>query len=128
VRLNLPIPPSVNGYWRFLPTGRGRMSVVIAEEGKRFRAVVWAEARRRRYSMIPGPVSVLVTVTRPDFRRRDLDNIGKATLDALVFAKLIDDDALVLDWHVRDGFVIDGVGSLDVEIAAMEVPEYEDRR
>ncbi|HYG67726.1 MAG TPA: RusA family crossover junction endodeoxyribonuclease [Anaeromyxobacteraceae bacterium] len=128
MKLRLPYPPSVNHYWRHLPTGRGRMSVIIGEEGQRFRGAVWIEARRRRLAMIEGPVAIDIVVTRPDLRRRDFDNIEKATFDALVFAKLIEDDSLVLDKRTRDSYVIERDGAIDITIEPMEVREWEDRR
>lgn len=49
---------------------------------------------------VPGHVKVGVFVRRPDNRRRDLDNILKATLDLLVRNYVIDDDSKIVDLHV----------------------------
>jgi len=40
-----------------------------------------------------GRLSVQLTAYPPDRRRRDLDNILKATLDSLTYAEVIEDDS-----------------------------------
>jgi crossover junction endodeoxyribonuclease RusA len=55
---------------------------------------------------ITGPFAVLVGVTRPDRRKRDLDNMIKPILDLLTIHGLIDDDSLAqyitLEWTRGD--------------------------
>lgn len=55
----------------------------------------------------------------PDKRKRDLDNVCKATLDALQHARLFDDDAQIDELHVERGDKVDG-GSLFVELEEMK--------
>lgn len=50
---------------------------------------------------IPGDVKVNVIVRRPDKRRRDIDNICKASLDTLVRNFVIADDSRIVDLHLR---------------------------
>jgi len=42
--------------------------------------------------MYSGRLGLVIAAYPPDRRKRDLDNLLKATLDALVFAKVIKDD------------------------------------
>ena len=44
---------------------------------------------------VPAAVAVSIDAYPPDKRRRDLDNIQKALLDALVHADVIEDDSLI---------------------------------
>ena len=80
----LPYPPSVNHYW--VHTGRG---VRVSDAGKSFRlAVSMTVNAMRRDGLAPphaigGRLAVEVFVYPPDNRQRDLDNVLKATLDAL---------------------------------------------
>lgn len=84
----LPWPPSVNRYWRSV-AGR----VLISADGREYRS--------RVESMVPGerfgssPVSVCISAHFPDLRRRDLDNLLKAPLDALTTAGMWDDDSQI---------------------------------
>lgn len=48
-----------------------------------------------------GPVKVTIHAWPPDRRRRDLDNILKATLDALEHAKIYENDSQVHDLRIR---------------------------
>jgi len=51
------------------------------------------------------PVAVTIAAYMPDKRRRDVDNICKAVLDALGAGGLYDDDSQVHDLHVfRAGY------------------------
>ena len=96
MRLTLPYPPTANHYWRY---GRGRW--YIAKAGKAFRDAVQAEVLALRMTgqmprePLRGRVRLLVTVYPPDGRRRDIDNICKALLDALQHAGVYDDDRRV---------------------------------
>lgn len=76
--LILPLPPSLNHYWRSI--GRGR--VLVSAEGRLFRqrCKLLAIGQKARY--LTGDVEVRGTVYFKD-RRRDLDNALKALLDAL---------------------------------------------
>jgi Holliday junction resolvase RusA-like endonuclease len=66
---------------------------------------------------IPGPVSVEILIIKPDRRRRDLDNMAKSVLDALVLNGVIDDDSLIekilLAWHS------DNLGGCFVEVKSV---------
>lgn len=90
IELELPWPPSVNHYWRNV---RGAM--LISREGRAYRTAVlaiWLLAGRPR---VEGRLSVEITAYAPDRRRRDLDNLHKAPLDALAKAGLYADDSQI---------------------------------
>lgn len=105
----------MNHYWRH-ENGIHR----IAKEGLRFRQSVQILARAAggksgRAPQIDGRVAVSVLAWMPDHRRRDLDNLLKATLDALVHAGVIFDDGLVDDLRIRRaGYRLGGAMSVTV--------------
>lgn len=97
--LTLPYPPSVNRYWRSL--GRGR--VVLSREGREYReAVARATGPLKRAD---GRLSVMIQATMPDRRTRDLDNLLKATLDALKYAGAYEDDSQIDEIRIMRGNV-----------------------
>lgn len=102
LELQLPYPPSVNHYWRMW---RGRM--VISEEGRRYRETV---CQRLAPALAPAPgmsgngprkppsggrIALSMDAFPPDRRRRDLDNIQKALLDAMQHAGVYVDDSQI---------------------------------
>jgi crossover junction endodeoxyribonuclease RusA len=97
VTLTLPYPPSANRYWR---TVSGR--ILISREGRRYREIVCGLVRRG--CVLRGRLCVTVQAHQPDLRRRDLDNLGQAVLDALEAAEVYDDDSQIDDLRfVRAG-------------------------
>ena len=88
IDLVLPYPPTVNTYWR-----RRGSTYFISEEGKRYRRAVALIVRQQRLKLsLSGRLAIKVIAEPPDKRRRDLDNILKAPLDALTHAGLLMDD------------------------------------
>lgn len=94
----LPWPPSVNHYWRHV----GRKTLLSAE-GRSYRRTVAAAlldqstelgfiAGITRPTIYTAALAVTITAHQADGRRRDLDNLIKATLDALQHAGLYEDD------------------------------------
>ena len=92
----LPYPPSLNSYYRHVGS-----KVLISERGRAYRSeverAVWA--LRARGSLGPealeGRLGLRFVMNPPDNRKRDIDNILKATLDALTHAGLWCDDSQV---------------------------------
>jgi crossover junction endodeoxyribonuclease RusA len=89
--LSLPFPPTVNTYWRNVngvtmisAAGRDYRLTVERVISGRFAEMAFSPTARLRISIFAYP---------PDKRRRDLDNLLKAPLDAITFAKLWDDDS-----------------------------------
>jgi crossover junction endodeoxyribonuclease RusA len=104
--IRLPYPPSVNRYWRNL---KGR--VLISKAGRSYRSKVLAECLVHRVKLQPGKLKVVVAVYPPDNRRRDLDNLCKALLDAMEYAGVYVDDSQIYDLRIwrstveKDGYV-----------------------
>lgn len=112
ITLRLPWPPTVNHYWV-----RTRRGVVIGEAGLKFRIDVMAIVLSRFGIISPSHdrMRVHIVAVAKDRRRRDIDNLPKATLDALSHAKIWDDDYQVDDLRIVRGHV-ESPGWLDVEI------------
>ena len=77
--LYLPWPPSCNTYYRHTRNGR----VYISPKGIKYRLAVGAELAGLGWPRLFGEVSVHIDAYPPDRRERDLDNIRKATYDAI---------------------------------------------
>lgn len=115
--LVLPWPPSVNCYWRHAVIGN-RAQVYISGEGKRFRAdveAVWLASGRPKLS---GRLAVELLATMPDRRARDVDNLAKATLDALEHAGVFDSDNQI-DRLVIARAGVEPPGQIEVRIARL---------
>jgi len=99
--LDLPWPPSVNHYWRHVTSGKLAGRTLISQQGRDYRRAVTEDIHRRTLLQKPvGRLSVHVEAFPPDARHRDLDNIGKALLDALAHAGVIADDGDIDDYRV----------------------------
>jgi crossover junction endodeoxyribonuclease RusA len=111
--LTLPYPPSVNTYWgfqghrRFLTTNAVKFKKEVAHQVS-LCPTRFGDAR----------LEVVITLNPPDKRVRDIDNIAKPTLDALVNAKLFLDDGqidrliIIRSTIVKGGCMTVGVGKL----------------
>lgn len=105
LKFSLPFPPSVNHYWRHVSKGPRAGAVLISEEGRAYRtrcAQKVLEQRVQRHALT-GKLAVDIQVYPPDRRRRDLDNLLKASLDAMKHCGLIADDKDIDDLHVKRG-------------------------
>ena len=117
----IPYPPSVNTYWRAV---KGR--VIISKRGREYRDAVYTAINSafepddvEDPRPLLGRLQVKITATMPDRRRRDIDNINKAALDALGYAGVFGDDEQIDDLHVLRGEVMKP-GWLEVEIKEIE--------
>ena len=111
--LSLPWPPTVNHYWgqRVVLARadsdsrlrcpcckaplRGFVVPHLTERAKRFRESVAAVVAESGLQQTLGRVAVEIAVYKPDNRVRDLDNLGKAPLDALTHAGVWGDDGQI---------------------------------
>ena len=114
IRLVLPWPPSENHYRRNV-TVNGSSRTLISKRGREFQALVCDRVRQQGSPKIGGRLAVCIYAMPPDRRRRDLDNVLKATLDSLQRAHVIRDDGDIDDLRIYRGDRIDG-GRLVVEI------------
>ena len=119
--ITLPFPPSTNTYWRSI--GRGR--VIISKRGREYREEVVYACIVERGDINPAPMEGRLMVTieafAPDKRRRDLDNMLKAVLDALEHAKIYENDSQIDDLRIvrmpsgKPGKVVISVEEIDDE-------------
>lgn len=89
--IQLPWPPSVNHYWVRNRNG----SMRISDWGLDFRQLAMVACRKAKVRSLDGRLFMHVTAFPPDKRRRDLDNILKAILDAMQHAGAYKDDSQI---------------------------------
>lgn len=89
--LTIPFPPSVNRLWRQF---KGR--TIVSKVGREYRKSVAFACLDSQWPEIPeADVSVVIRAFMPDARRRDLDNLLKASLDGLTLAGIWQDDSQI---------------------------------
>ena len=98
IKIILPFPPSVNRLWRTTKTG-GMYSSKNYMEWKKL--AEWAVAGQVKGKKITGEYTLEIVAVKPDKRRRDLGNLEKAVSDLLQKVKVIEDDYLCQDIHLR---------------------------
>lgn len=86
----LSYPPSVNHYWRHVGD-----RTLISGAGREYRQRVADELAHQGVDTAGGSLSLFISVHPPDRRRRDLDNILKALLDALQHGGAYQDDSQI---------------------------------
>lgn len=93
--LKLPWPPSINRYYGTTRSGQR----FIGKAGQEFRATVIEALREIPETSEPlsDRLQVWIEAYPPDRRKRDLDNLKKALLDALTHAGVYQDDCLIDD-------------------------------
>jgi Holliday junction resolvase RusA-like endonuclease len=97
LEIELPFPPSLNEYYRYV-----RSMKLISREGRTFRLAVENIVRSLGLKPLLGQLAVHIELVPPDNRRRDVDNYLKAPFDALKRRKdsptgswLFDDDSQI---------------------------------
>lgn len=108
--LTLPWPPSVNHYWR-----RVGAKTLISAAGRAYREHVVLLVRMAKLDPFTGLIRLEAVFHQPDKRRRDLDNLPKAMLDALQHAGLYGDDSQIHHLDLRFGCGVTG-GSVAVKV------------
>ncbi|MFN9110395.1 MAG: RusA family crossover junction endodeoxyribonuclease [Bacteroidota bacterium] len=93
--IDLPFPPSMNHYWR-----RVGARTIISRAGREFREEVIRLTRDGSRGSLDGPIAITIEAHPPDRRRRDLDNLLKAPLDAMAHAGLYLDDHQIEEIHL----------------------------
>lgn len=115
MRFVLPLPPTVNQYWRHTVRA-GRVWVYLSGKGRAYKtAVVRAIGRHHPTDK---RLSVSVTLHFANKRKNDLDNRLKSLLDALAYAGVYVDDSQIDELRVIRGENIKG-GRCVVEIAEL---------
>jgi crossover junction endodeoxyribonuclease RusA len=110
VEIELPFPPSVNHLWR-----RVGNRTIVSRGGRAFCRAVHAALIAQGVRPMIGRLVVTIDVCPPDNRRRDLDNVMKALLDALQHGGAYHDDGQIDELHIRRGVCVPG-GRVHVRI------------
>jgi crossover junction endodeoxyribonuclease RusA len=91
IQITFPWPPTANTYWR-----RKGNRYFISSKGIQFREITQIICLPyKNYFKDSDRISMVIDCYPPDNRRRDLDNLGKATADALQFAGFYKDDSQI---------------------------------
>lgn len=90
IELTLPFPPSANQIWRRV----GRRTL-LSRKARLFRQRVLLILAPLRIQPVQGSLLVEIDIHPPDRRKRDLDNLPKAILDAIQHARVYEDDCRV---------------------------------
>ena len=116
ITIELPWPPSTNRIWRNVVV-RGRPQTLLSVEGRQFRTLAAQHCliARAAGKNLAGRLDVSLVAMPPDRRARDLDNVLKATLDALTHAGVWLDDSQIDRLTVSRGEITKG-GRLVVTI------------
>lgn len=117
ILISLPYPPTVNNYWGF-SRKTGKQYVTTA--GKNYRTQVLKYLTVNRVGKtLQGRLGCRIEVNPPDKRRRDLDNVLKAALDAMEAGGVYLNDCQIDDLHVVRGTYEKG-GRLNVRVYEIE--------
>ena len=113
--INLPWPPSNNHYYT---VARGRK--ILSKRGRAYKKECAIEIMRQLLGKrgVASTTRYCVTIYArpPDKRKRDLDNLIKPILDALVEGKVIYDDSQIDDLRIQRFDPVKG-GSIQVLIS-----------
>ena len=108
INVELPFPPSINHLWR-----RFGNRTLLSKHGRTYRARVCALLQGIK--PLAGNLSVMIDMYPPDRRRRDVDNIQKALLDALMHGGAYHDDSQISKLSIERREVFPG-GKVCVQI------------
>jgi crossover junction endodeoxyribonuclease RusA len=90
--------------------------MLISADGRAYRQAVmnqiWAQGKLKHFD---GPLRLTIEAYRPDKRRRDLDNLFKATLDGLEHAGVYEDDSQIHDLRIYWADTIGGMLKIQIE-------------
>jgi crossover junction endodeoxyribonuclease RusA len=118
MRLELPFPPSVNGYWRAFKRG-SICTQIIAQKGRDYRDEV-VGLLQDHLEPLEQRLMVKVSLYPPDRRRRDLDNYTKGLLDAITHAEIWLDDSQI------DLLIVERKEITKGGYAVVEIADYKD--
>jgi crossover junction endodeoxyribonuclease RusA len=107
----LPWPPSNNTYYR-----RVGNKTLISKKGRIYRDDVLMTCIKERVKNFGSdPLAIRIQAFYPDRRKRDLDNLLKAPLDAMMKAGVFDDDSQIESLSIRK-VGLEKPGQLFIEI------------
>ena len=113
--LKLPWPPTNNTLFSVV---NGRK--IKSKKGRAFtEAVINQITKANQQFNLSGKLKIKIVANPPDLRKRDLDNLLKAPLDALTQSGVIADDSMFRSMSIDFGEKVKG-GSLDITIWEIE--------
>ncbi|WJW82901.1 RusA family crossover junction endodeoxyribonuclease [Moellerella wisconsensis] len=113
--LKLPWPPTNNTLFSVV---NGRK--IKSKKGRAFtEAVINQITKANQQFNLSGKLKIKIVANPPDLRKRDLDNLLKAPLDALTQSGVIADDSMFRSMSIDFGEKVQG-GSLDITIWEIE--------
>lgn len=107
----LPFPPTVNHYYT---VAHGRK--ILSKAGRDYRKAFEYACTENISGHVVGEVAVEIWAWPPDKRRRDLDNLLKACLDALTFSGVYEDDSQIRKLTIHRCIYYPPVGTLTIEV------------
>ena len=118
IELCLPWPPSVNRIWRSVG---GR--VLLSADGRAYRLAVAAAVLEQHGSGDPltGRLSMTLRAYPPDRRRRDVDNLAKAILDAIEHAGSVYENDSQIDHLSIRRMAVAKPGRVEVSIGEVDM-------
>lgn len=121
VILELPFPPTVNTYWRTAVRGKFA-TTYVSKKGKQYASDVAVVVRERFGNVEPTSklLSLKIRVVMPDRRKRDLDNLLKAPLDALTKAGVWVDDSQIEEIYIYK-VGVEKPGGFEVTISIKDI-------
>jgi crossover junction endodeoxyribonuclease RusA len=124
MKLILPWPPSANRIWRNVVVA-GKPRTLLSKEGREYRHLVGVYLAKFGgvNKGLKGRIAVSIIAEPPDRRRRDLDNINKALLDALTHNGVWLDDSQIDRLVVQRAAPRKG-GNITMEIKELVGEEY----
>lgn len=120
VQILLPWPPSVNSYYRHLSKGRLAGRTLISKDGRIYRETVGVLIEKLGREPLDCRLAVTIEANPPDRRRRDLDNLLKSLLDALVSGGAMADDSLIDHLTIFRGPIVPS-GQVVVDIEELDI-------
>ena len=120
ITVQIPYPPTLNNLFKNVRKGRVKTDAYNAWVAEGLVAL-----RRQRPEKHLGSFRATILLTRPDRRRRDIDNTVKAIMDLLKKAGVIEDDRLAQSLTVAWAWdAITPRGSVTLAIEPAEFPIY----
>lgn len=98
--LELPWPPSVNGYWKPF-----RNRIIISKRGREYRKAVndLMCSLNLNNEQILNDLHLSMVLNPPTLRRYDIDNFNKGVFDALTHCGFWGDDEQVVSLSIKKG-------------------------
>lgn len=118
--LHLPFPPSVNDYYGTRCNGK-RPHKYIKEKGRLYRVAVLEIIQAKDLEIRANvPLSVTISLTPPDNRVHDIDNILKCLFDSITEANFWQDDSYIRKLQMDYSPAPSKTGSVLVYVEALK--------